>query len=71
MDLFFITFYTANTLMKIEYWGKPDSRADLILGSARISALYTGEYWLYTISYPAIMAPGYLLLQRAELRVYG
>ena len=22
MDLFFITFYTANTLMKVEYWEK-------------------------------------------------
>jgi hypothetical protein len=68
MDLYFITFYTANTLMKIDYWEKS-------LTTDEASHLYSkliheylgfempGEYWLLHHILPeAIMyVPSYLI----------
>jgi hypothetical protein len=68
MDLYFITFYTANTLMKIDYWEKS-------LNTDEASHLYSkliyeylgfempGEYWLLHHILPeAIMyVPSYLI----------
>jgi hypothetical protein len=68
MELFFVTFYTANSLMKAEFWRKNlsiDSASDLY---ARLVKEYTGlempgEYWmLHHILPDAIMyVPSYLL----------
>jgi Peptidase family M3 len=67
MDLFFVTFYTANSLMKAEFWHKKlsiEKASDLY---ARLIKEYTGfempgEYWmLHHILPDAIMyAPSYL-----------
>ncbi len=68
MDLFFITFYAANTLMKIEYWEKGltiDAASDLY---SRVTREYLGidmpgKYWLLHHILPeAIMyVPSYLI----------
>jgi hypothetical protein len=68
MDLFFITFYTANTLMKIEYWEKGltiDGASDLYSRLIReyLGFDMPGEYWLLHHILPeAIMyVPSYLV----------
>jgi hypothetical protein len=68
MELFFVTFYTANSLMKAEFWRKNlsmDRASDLY---AKLIKEYTGlempgEYWmLHHILPDAIMyVPSYLL----------
>jgi hypothetical protein len=68
MDLFFITFYTANTLMKIEYWERSltiDGASDLYSRLIReyLGFDMPGEYWLLHHILPeAIMyVPSYLV----------
>jgi Peptidase family M3 len=68
MDLFFITFYTANTLLKIEYWEKRltiDRASDLYSSLIReyLGFDMPGEYWLLHHILPeAIMyVPSYLV----------
>jgi hypothetical protein len=79
MDLFFITFYTANALMKFEYWEKNltmDKASELY---SRLLREYTGfdmpgEYWLLHHILPeAIMyVPSYLVaaVRACELENY-
>ncbi len=69
MDLFFITFYTANALMKIEYWEKSltiDRASDLYSRLIReyLGFDMPGEYWLLHHILPeAIMyVPSYLVV---------
>ena len=76
MELFFVTFYTANSLMKAEFWRKKltmEKASDLY---ARLIKEYTGlempgQYWmLHHILPDAIMyVPSYLLaaVRAAEL----
>ena len=68
MELFFITFYTANSLMKAEYWRKNLSIEDANTLYSKLIKEYTGfeipgEYWmLHHILPDAIMyVPSYLL----------
>jgi Peptidase family M3 len=68
MDLFFITFYTANTLMKVEFWEKNltiESASDLYSRLIReyLGFYMPGEYWLLHHILPeAIMyVPSYLV----------
>src|ERR687895_548115 len=68
MDLFFITFYTANSLMKAEFWHKKLSIEKASDVYARLIKEYTGfeipgEYWmLHHILPDAIMyVPSYLI----------
>ena len=73
MDLFFITFYTANTLMKVEYWEKDltiDSASDLY---SRLIREYLGFYmpgeYLAAASHPTRrhnVCPECILLLRLE-----
>lgn len=79
MELFFVTFYSANSLMKMEYW-----RKDLSIDQAsqlyeRLIKKYTGfkipgQYWmLHHILPEAIMyVPSYLMAasRAAELETY-
>ncbi len=68
MDLYFITFYTANSLMKIEYWERRldnDGASDLYSRLMRnyLGIDMPGEYWLLHHILPeAIMyIPSYLI----------
>jgi len=68
MELFFVTFYTANSLMKLEYWRKELSIEQASEVYSRLIKEYTGfeipgEYWLLHHILPeAIMyVPSYLL----------
>ena len=68
MDLFFVTFYTANSLMKAEFWHKKLSIEKASDVYARLIKEYTGfetpgEYWmLHHILPDAIMyVPSYLI----------
>lgn len=68
MDLFFVTFYTANSLMKAEFWHEKLSMEKASDVYARLIKEYTGfempgEYWmLHHILPDAIMyAPSYLI----------
>ena len=68
MDLFFITFYTANTLMKTEYWEKSLNNDGASKLYSRLIREYLGfdmpgEYWLLHHILPeAIMyVPSYLV----------
>jgi len=79
MDLFFITFYTANTLMKIEYWEKSlttEEASDLysMLIREYVGLDMPGEYWLLHHILPeAIMyVPSYLVaaVRAFELEKY-
>lgn len=79
MDLFFITFYTANTLMKIEYWEKnlnTDGASDLYSKLIRdyLGFDMPGQYWLLHHILPeAIMyVPSYLVaaVRAFELEKY-
>jgi hypothetical protein len=76
MELFFVTFYTANSLMKAEFWHKKLSMEKASDLYARLIKEYTGlempgEYWmLHHILPDAIMyVPSYLLaaVRAAEL----
>jgi Peptidase family M3 len=79
MELFFITFYTANSLMKAEYWRKTLSIEDANVLYSKLIKEYTGfempgEYWmLHHILPDAIMyVPSYLLaaVRAKELDIY-
>jgi hypothetical protein len=68
MDLYFITFYTANSLMKIDYWEKNlsiDEASDLYskLIHEYLGFEMPGQYWLLHHILPeAIMyVPSYLI----------
>jgi hypothetical protein len=76
MDLFFVTFYTANSIMKAEFWRKNLSMEKASDLYAKLIKEYTGlempgEYWmLHHILPNAIMyVPSYLLaaVRAAEL----
>jgi Peptidase family M3 len=71
MELFFVTFYTANSLMKLEYWNKNLSLEE---SCSMYSVEVPGEYWLlHQILPEAIMyVPSYLLaaVRAAELDLY-
>jgi hypothetical protein len=76
MELFFVTFYTANSLMKAEFWRKKLSMEKASDLYAKLIKEYTGlempgEYWmLHHILPEAIMyVPSYLLaaVRAAEL----
>ena len=76
MDLFFVTFYTANSLMKAEFWRKKLSIEEASDLYAALIREYTGleipgDYWLLHHILPdAIMyVPSYLLaaVRAAEL----
>lgn len=79
MELFFITFYTANSLMKAEYWRKDLSIEDANVLYSKLIKEYTGfempgKYWmLHHILPDAIMyVPSYLLaaVRAKELDIY-
>lgn len=79
MELFFVTFYTANSLMKAEYWRKNLSIEDANVLYSKLIKEYTGfempgEYWmLHHILPDAIMyVPSYLLaaVRAKELDIY-
>lgn len=79
MELFFVTFYTANSLMKLEFW-----REDLSMDKAcdvysRLIKEYTGfeipgEYWLlhHILPESIMYVPSYLLaaVRASELEMY-
>jgi hypothetical protein len=76
MELFFVTFYTANSLMKAEFWHKKLSMEKASDLYAKLIKEYTGlempgRYWmLHHILPDAIMyVPSYLLaaVRAAEL----
>jgi Peptidase family M3 len=85
MELYFITFYTANSLMKIEYWEKKldnDRASDLYSRLMRnyMGVDMPGEYWLLHHILPeAIMyIPSYLIaavrafeLERYLVNMFG
>ena len=68
MELFFVTFYTANSLMKLEYWNKNltvDEASDVY---SRLIKEYMGfeipgEYWLlhHILPESIMYVPSYLL----------
>ena len=76
MELFFVTFYTANSLMKLEYWNKNltvDEASDVY---SRLIKEYMGfeipgEYWLlhHILPESIMYVPSYLLaaVRAAEL----
>lgn len=79
MELFFVTFYTANSLMKAEYWRKNLSIEDANVLYSKLIKEYTGfempgKYWmLHHILPDAIMyVPSYLLaaVRAKELDIY-
>ena len=79
MELFFVTFYTANSLMKLEYWNKNLSVDEASNVYSKLIKEYVGfeipgEYWLLHHILPeAIMyVPSYLLaaIRAAELDIY-
>jgi hypothetical protein len=79
MELFFVTFYAANSLMKLEYWKESlsiDKASELY---ARLIREYTGfempgEYWLLHHILPdsILYVPSYLLaaVRASELDIY-
>ena len=79
MELFFVTFYTANSLMKMEYWRQNLSADQACEVYSRLIKEYTGmevpgEYWLlHHIMPESIMyVPSYLLaaVRAAELESF-
>jgi len=79
MELFFVTFYTANSLMKLDYWNKnlsvdEASNVYSALIKEYVGLEIPGEYWLLHHILPeAIMyVPSYLLaaVRAAELDIY-
>lgn len=76
MELFFVTFYAANSLMKLEYWQKKLSIFQACELYSRLIKEYTGfeipgEYWLlhHILPESIMYVPGYLLaaVRAAEL----
>lgn len=79
MELFFVTFYAANSLMKMEYWKENlsiDKASELY---ARLIKEYTGfeipgEYWLlhHILPESIMYVPSYLLaaVRASELDTY-
>ena len=76
MELFFVTFYTANSLMKLEYWRQNLSADEACELYSRLIKEYTGievpgEYWLlhHILPESIMYVPSYLLaaVRAAEL----
>ena len=79
MELFFVTFYTANSLMKLEYWQQNLSVAKACEVYSKLIKEYTGfevpgEYWLlhHILPESIMYVPSYLLaaVRAAELEAY-
>lgn len=79
MELFFVTFYAANSLMKLEYWKEDLSTDEASELYARLIKEYTGfelpgEYWLlhHILPESIMYVPSYLLaaVRAAELDIY-
>ena len=79
MELFFVTFYTANSLMKLEYWQQNLSVAKACQAYSKLIKEYTefevpGEYWLlhHILPESIMYVPSYLLAaaRAAELEAY-
>ena len=79
MDLFFVTFYAANSLMKLEYWKENLSIDKACELYSRLIREYTGfeipgEYWLlhHILPESVMYVPSYLLaaVRAAELDMY-
>ena len=79
MELFFITFYVANSLMKLEYWGKKLSIDEANKIYSKLIREYTGfeipgEYWLlhHILPESIMYVPSYLLaaVRASELEEY-
>ena len=79
MELFFVTFYTANSLMKLEYWQQNLSVAKACQVYSKLIKEYTGfeipgEYWLlhHILPESLMYVPSYLLaaVRAAELEAY-
>ena len=79
MELFFVTFYAANSLMKLEYWKKNLSIYQACELYSRLIKEYTGfeipgEYWLlhHILPESIMYVPSYLLaaVRAAELNNY-
>jgi len=76
MELFFVTFYTANSLMKLEYWNKNLTADEANDVYSRLIKEYMGfempgEYWLlhHILPESIMYVPSYLLaaVRAAEL----
>lgn len=79
MELFFVTFYTANSLMKLQYWRENLSIDQACEVYSRLIQEYTGfnmpgEYWLlhHILPESIMYVPSYLLaaVRAAELDTY-
>jgi hypothetical protein len=79
MELFFVTFYAANSLMKLEYWKESLSIYQACKLYSRLIKEYTGlqmpgEYWLlhHILPESIMYVPSYLLaaVRAAELTIY-
>ncbi len=79
MELFFVTFYAANSLMKLEYWKENLSIHKASELYSRLIKEYTGfdipgEYWLlhHILPESIMYVPSYLLaaVRAAELDIY-
>ena len=79
MELFFVTFYTANSLMKLEYWQQNLSVAKACEVYSKLIKEYTGfevpgEYWLlhHILPESIMYVPSYLLaaVRAAGLEAY-
>jgi hypothetical protein len=79
MELFFVTFYSANSLMKLQYWKENLSIEKASELYSRLIKEYTGfeipgEYWLlhHILPESIIYVPSYLLaaVREAELDAY-
>jgi hypothetical protein len=76
MELFFVTFYTANSLMKLKYWTENLSIDQACKVYSELIREYTGfdmpgEYWLlhHILPESIMYVPSYLLaaVRAAEL----
>jgi oligoendopeptidase F len=79
MELFFVTFYTANSLMNLEYWQQNLSMAQACKVYPKLVKEYTGfkvpgEYWLlhHILPESIMYVPSYLLaaVRATELDIY-
>jgi oligoendopeptidase F len=79
MELFFVTFYSANSLMKLEYWKENLSIDQACEVYSRMIKEYTGfdipgQYWLlhHILPESIMYVPSYLLaaVRAAELDMY-
>jgi len=79
MELFFVTFYAANSLMKLEYWKENLSIDQACELYSRLIKEYTGfeipgEYWLlhHILPESIMYVPSYLLaaVRAAELEIH-